>query len=657
MDGRGAALAAALRQAEVSARALRARVGAIDPPSEADLASARPGGPLPRWTHDLGEVLDQIAVAGLAYPDPDLPAALEGLAEQGAALGLTAPVERLLRLAAALRACGPAATDAVRHAAGVTAFETVQRLIAWLRLFRREQALVLVDARLAEAQDEARAPQSVVPTRSVEAWVDGLVFTAGRLTFLARDRADGSPVLIRDSVPDFDPVDPFARPYLSRLFQAEVHLDAVLSGLVVFDAHPVSTRRGAAVFAPAFKVAPTIRSVTAAFEPPPLPPAQPGSRRPGLIEAEWRKTEAGPVCWLVEQQVELAIAEAPLLTLNAVKALTLHERLRLTLCVSDGPEGARVLHARLADGARIFPAADPTVLRWTPEALVRAAADAPAWLRAAAAVFGGAATEDVTDLRRHWPTTLSVPRCWQAAWLRRAIGAEAPTDVDEGLGALLDLALLACRDTAQCTPAELGRVLGIPAGALGGARARIPGRIAYMTVWLVFATGTVEQRLPALRALFQARYATLGGGPSAHDVCARALLMAAFADESVADGDGEPEDRYTPITGYLQTHLQAFTRRPGQAEPQPLPDLNGVLAFADTWALLTEADPRAHTVARLGFDRVALGMAIARALYAWRREGAPSAVAADALWVAALSGLSRWFVAPAGTELFLTHGG
>lgn len=645
-------LQAALREADVSAAALRARFGAIEPPTEANLASARPGGPLAGWLHELGEVLDQIAVAGLAYPDPDLPAALDALADEAVELALSTPVALLLRLAVCLRRCPPDAPDEQRRAAGVAAFEQVQRLTVWLRMFRREQALLVVDAQLAAlGADTATTHRPAVPTRSLEAWVDGLVFAAGRLTLLARDRSDGAPVLIRDSVPDFDVVDPFARPYLSRLFQAAVRLEDVLSGLVVFEDHPVALRHGATVFAPAFQVAAQVRAVTDAFIPPPLPPAQPGARRPGVIRAEWRRTEGGPALWLVDHGEMLPTAEAPILALNAVKALTLHERPRLDLCVIDGPEGARVLNARLDPGQRVFPAVDPTIFRWQPEELVQATAEGTPWLRAAAAIYGGAASALLTDLGAHWPNTPSIPNCWRAAYLRWALGMPPP-DATPELTTLLDLALRAATRASDCTPAELARLHGVPAGALGAAATRIDGRIAYMALWLLMQIDGIESRMPALRGLFQVRYATLGEEPTVHDICTRAILMASIAEESAQDGDIEPEDVYRPTLDYLQAHVSSFLRRPGHAEPRPLPPLDGLLALADTWARLNDEDPRVRPVARLGLDRTALGAAIARALYAWRREGAPSSTAADALWVAAHSGLARWFIAPVGTELF-----
>lgn len=645
-------LHADLSEADVSAGALRARFGVVGPPTEADLAAARPGGPLGAWSHDLGEVLDQIAVAGLAYPDPDLPAALDALADEAVELALSSPVAPLLRLAVCLRRCGPEAADDQRREAGVVAFEQVQILTAWLRMFRREQALLVVDAQLA-ALGEAAAPtrHARVPTRSLEAWVDGLAFAAGRLTLLARDRESGAPVLIRDAVPDFDVVDPFARPYLSRLFQSAVALEEVLEGLIVFEDHPVALRNGALVFTPAFQVAASLRPVTEAFVPPPLPPAEPGSRRPGLLAAEWRRGAHGPLLWLVEHQVALPTAEAPILALNAVKALTLHERLPLTLCVIDGPDGARVLNARLGTGARIFPAIDPTILRWQPERLVQATADGSPWLRGAAAIYGGAAAGLLAELAAWWPEAPSVPSLWRATYLRWALGLPAP-DFTPDVEAVLDLALRAATRASDCTPAELARIHGVPVGALGAAARRIDGRIAFMALWLLALTDGLHARMPALRGLFQVRYATLDEEPSVHDICVRALLMAAIAEETAEDGDLAPEDALRPTLDYLQAHVSSFVRRPGQAEPRPLPPLDAVLALADTWARLNGGDPRVQPVARLGLDRTALGAAIARALYAWRREGAPGSTAADALWVAAHSGLARWFIAPAGTELF-----
>lgn len=640
---------AVIADADVSADALIARLGAVDAPSEADLAGAGRVSALTRFTRDVNEVLEQVTVAGLAYPDPDLPDAVDALAGRGAALGVRTPVAPLLRMAACLRLCSPDADAVVRRDAGARAFEAAQRVTVWLRLFRREQSLSVVAARLAAVEGEASTRATTGPTRSVEAWPLGLSYAGGRLTILAQDRDDGTPVIIRDAVPDFDQHDPFRAPYLSRLFQAAVSLGKVLNSLLIFSDHPYAERGGAIVFAPAFRAAAQVRSVTANFEPPGLPEARPGARRPGVLTAEVRDADAGPGFWLPAHAVMLAVADAPVLTLNLLKAVTVGAQRSIQLCVIDGPQGARVLHA-VIDGERCFPAADPAVFRWRPTALMQAAAKAPVWLRAAAAIHGGAAPAVLEDLRGYWPDTPSVEAAWQASWVRAALGAVPPQDAQ--LAPLIQLALHAAIRPGECSAAEFSRLLGKPAGALGPAERAINGRVVFMAVWLAGHGGEREVHLPMLRALFTARYTRLDTDPDLHDVCVRALLMAAFAEETALDEGSDVADGYVPILEYMQTHLSSLVRRPGGAEPQPLPPLDAVLAFADTWARLNGRDPHHLPVAQLGLDRAELGMAIARALYAWRCEGAPGRIAADALWVGVSAGLARWFVEPVGTELF-----
>jgi hypothetical protein len=378
-----------------------------------------------------------------------------------------------------------------------------------------------------------------------------------------------------------------------------------------------------------------------------LPTAQPGARHPGLLDVEWRMLPEGPR-FVFDDGAVLPVAQTPLLALNALKALTRQPAVSLTLCVIDGPEGARVLHA-LDQDERCFPAADPTLFRWTPEGIVQATANGPIWLRGAAALFGGGAAQSIRALGEAWPESPNVPDCWRAVYLRWALSLPG---VDKGLDDLLALAFRAASRPTDCTPVDMARIYGVPVGAVGAAGRSVSDRVVYMALWLAWMTESLPTHLAQLRGLYTARYATLDTEPDVHAICVRAILQAVFAEETAADmaeeDDAEETDIYGPIIDYLQTHLNSFVRRPGQAQPRPIPSLGGLLALADTWARLTDQDPRDTPIAALGLDRVELGVSIARALYAWQREGAPAASAGDALWAAAHSGLARWFISPVG---------
>lgn len=103
---------------------------------------------------DVLDLAGAVAVAGLAWPDPELPAELRELAARARALRLGEGVERLDRLAQALDVAVAADPEARREAVRV-AIDAFQRLVAWARLMRVELELLGAEERSRSGPAEA----------------------------------------------------------------------------------------------------------------------------------------------------------------------------------------------------------------------------------------------------------------------------------------------------------------------------------------------------------------------------------------------------------------------------------------------------------------------------------------------------------------------
>ncbi len=662
------------------ADAIRAAFG---PPDERDLADLLPhGAPLRRFVGDLGELLDQIAVAGLAHPDADWAPAAEGLIERARRLGLGAAGEALAGLADAVDAARAEAPPGVLASPALTtaAWHAAQRLVAWRRLFTRELAFQRVEGQLAADALTARGerpPRATLPTASARVRPLGLSLRDDRLTILGVDVDGGHTVRVRDRISDHDPDDLLGKPVISRLFQARIGLRAVLDGLIVFEDHPVGRARGGPLFAPAFRAVP--RRLDGAFEAP--LPALPrvndleDIRRPSRCRLRIERALAGVVLRAADGDAidpdasdpdtidpdaidPHTLEGMPALALNLLGALLDGDGMpqpsaELDVVLGPGPGAPRILCAfDPLDGARIFPGHDPRALTMSPVALYRRACAVTGdpvgarFLRTVAGLFGGAADGARATAREQWRGPLpGIDRLFRAVLGGRLVGTLSDPARDDAVERAIDDALL-----LGALPADQIRHDALEA-LLGGPVARgagVPGRAICRALWLLFTgdPAAVAARRGRMLTLYAARYAEPGDG-DAHDIAARALLLAELSRQAAADevADGEAplttDEILTPARQYLDAHLADLRPAPGRA-PAPLPAFDGLWALGEAHRLLwPDASPRG--LPALGLHRPTLAEAVMGALLDLERRPLR---AADGLLCAAAAGIEDWLVGP-----------
>lgn len=641
---------------EVSAEAIRAAHGAPDAHDLADFAE--PGDALGRFADRLGELLGQIAVMGLAHPDPDLaPAAVE-LIEPASALGLGAAAEGLAELARALGAIRAAAPPGRSAPAALTraAWDATQRLVAWRRLFRRALALQRVEGLLARdalIARGARPPPSRPATASARIRPVGLALRDDRLTLLGIDVDRGGPAQIRDRLSDHDPDDPLGGAVISRLFQARISLRAVLDGVIVFEDHPARRARGVPLFEPDFRARPRLLGAAGPLSVMPDPVDDPAAlerlRRPVRADVRVERGLDAPTLRLGDGEVE--VERTPIFELNLIKRLIEASGAPLALILGPAPGAPRVLSALDAD-RRLYVSHDPRVFTVPPAALYHrlgAAADrmgrpiAARFVRTVAGLFGGADDRALGALAEQWRGPApGIGRLYRGVLAGRLLSIVGDPARDAAVEAAVDDALLVgALPAGQVRPAALTALVGEPTAG------RLPGRAVFRALWLLFTgdPGGVRARRGALLTLFAARYAEMSSAPEPHDVAARALLLAELSREA-AEGDADagleslsPEEVLAPAREYLEAHLAGLRPAPGRPAG-PLPDFDGLWALAEAHRLLhPDAEPRG--LPALGLHRPTLAAAAAGALLDLDRRPLR---AADGLLCAAAAGLEGWLI-------------
>lgn len=657
--------------------------------TETDAADLIDHGPLlARFVADLGEALDQITIAGLAHPDPDVPDDLARLADRAARLHLATADAGLRALGAALiavRAAAPpgelASPELTRAAADAT-----QRLVTWRRLFARAFALERVEGRLAAEALVARGerpPRPTEPTASLRAWPLGFTLRDERLTITALDLATGGRVTIHDRVSDLDPLDPLGKPVISRLLQAAVPIARMMATLFDFDEHPVGRAHGGPLFGPAFRAVPRLTAIAPGLRPPPLPETNVAElerlRRPVQVTLCVERRPDG-VAWTLDGAV-VELEQTEVLALSAQKLLARAGAAAVELSVVLGPGGdsgataCRVLAAVDVDPdldhdpdaeTRIYPAHDPTIFRLGPAALFRRATAAvagldatdAAFVRTVAALHGGVDRGTVAGLIEGWRAPQpGLDAAFDAALLRRLTGAVADPAAEAQAVALVDDALVIGALSPRAVSLDaLEALLGRPAMRGDG----ITGAHLFSALWLGLDLGLLPDRRSALLTLFAARYAGELRDPDPYDVAVRALLLAELSREAAeadeANGE-EPLDEdavLTPAREFFGAHLVDL------GGDKPLPPLMALHALATTHALLHPPGPSplmaplmawgkassmpsrvASRKAAEGIAPLRLAHAIADALLDLDRQPRR---AAEALLVASAAGLGRWFV-------------
>jgi hypothetical protein len=635
-----ASLAAKLDEISLEADILRE---GAEPPGPDDLAAMVEGASLvDQFLGEVVEIVRQICVAGLAFPAPELPGALEQLAERATALRLPTAYETLGRLRHRLAAVLAEPALEKRPALSADAWEETQRLIAWMRLFRREHDLVAVQSRMAaEARGEGAPPVATAatfPARSMSVWPLGIdLAPGGKLLVFCRDTESDAVAVLVDHLAEYRHDDPLAGKAISRLFQEALPLGPLLRGVVRLEDHPVTERGGVLFFRPAFGATPKIRPVARSFVSPALPeltidPSAPLPRGPGRLKAELAWSTGRLAVTVAGRPAPLAMP--PLLRFNLSKLLLREATHRAPLdlvAVGRGDE-LQVLSAETDFDGRTFPAYDPNLFLLAREVLrarlERARPGDPlalAFAQAAAFSLGGAGDDEIAAFRARLadlaPRGLVAHYRWALAGSR--VGAELPP---ERVRPLLDDALALLAPSAPADLARLSRVLGRDGAS--SADVRLLEGAAYPVVWLAMEANLVEALRPGLEALLEGRLAFVVPASPPGDVCAKALLTAllgeslvggtqtsapgaAFAldgDDDAGDADDDDDKAGDAAGGAVGQALEllkglvdSLTLGPGGGLERHLPDPLELLQIGDALAFL-------HGQSRLRGTLVPLGL-------------------------------------------------
>lgn len=622
---------------------------------------------LARWLGDLAEVLSQLAVAGVAYPDPELPDALSDLAETARGLGLGASLDVLSDLREALVNVATSAPE-TRAAATRRAWEASQRLCAWHRRWEVECDLMRVEVGLAQSAPasglQADSQQSA-PGLSGTVRLLGLTCDPhGRATWYGVWHLDAPSkfelLRLRDQLSELDADDPTRRPVLSHLLQDAVMLTPTLAGLLRLEGQPlVRGERGSGVraFVPAFRTVPKRLGLAAGAALPAVARLDLGRFRTDPVAHQ-----AGALC------LSLALTPALTVTLDdALEApLAASRRIRFNLtkyCLSEGrthtvTAWVAVTAAHTLD---LIAAVDGLDTVCHPQL-------SPRLWRLSARRF--AAT-----LRAH-----PCPEPVEALLARLALGVLDPSEFDRassisevealrprGLGAFARVSLarsLLGLDVdgaevvhwAQCMASALlfpDTAMGFEALGLLIARdpedlhsadlRRIDARSVFTLAALVLKCGVVDEARDALKAIKTLREAEPLDASSIDALCARTLL-ALLVDGTVSAPSPDDDDTPAVVASaeterFFMANLEGLrARAAGGVTPEP----GELLALSETLAAV-KGDAHARGIAALGFDTLGLAETCLGALVRWQLD-APDAPreAAEAVFVATSGGFLDW---------------
>jgi hypothetical protein len=607
-------------------------------PSAADIASIPAAhAPWDRLLMDIDEVLMQVFVAGLAYPDPELAGELGVLSDRAREHGLSSAGEGIDRLRLLLLEIGASDDLLERRDLARRAWDEAQVFLAWLRLFRVEADLLQVQSQLerdAMSTGVAIAPARV-PTATLTAAPLGLhLEDNGRLVFWCVDTDTGQSVLFHDHLAEWDRESPLRRPAISRLFQDSVLLIDILSGMIRTEDHPVSVRRGSSVFRPAFA---TIPRSYALLETPENPTGLHGLQR---VTLRCRYSRGVLV-------TDPELVGSATLEFNLLKLMSREGRAEVDL---DGlllrHRGEDVLlNARTDFDDRVFPAQDTGVFRLARSTVYARACKTDErlgegsvvgfWVRVAACLLHGATQAEVDTLRSSLGgrRAVGVVQHFQLGFAAALLGE---VHHPRGILSTLRIALsIGAQVAADIDPVELALVLGQQAASAADSH-RVDGDFLYRCLWLVDSCGLGSEVGPELEGLWEARYAGELQHPTYGDVMARALLMVLLGD-----GGDEGNDE---AAAFLGAHLTDL----GSGRDGVSPGLDQWLQLADTHARVLGLDRHGETILQLDDDARERWVPVARAILDWSLElesggASPQVVlrAADAIAVAVAAGFQR----------------
>jgi hypothetical protein len=650
-------LAAQAAEAEALRSASRGQ-----PPTEQDMAQALPSMRLvDLFLSDLNEALRQIFVAGLSFPDPELPATLGELQERARALRVATAFERLGKLRAWLLATLAEPNLDARSPLAAGAWDETQRLLAWARLYKAEHDLRVVQARMAaEAQGLKIEAEPTFPTCSASLWPVGIdLAPSGKFLVYGVSIDSVKPVVLVDHLAEYNRESPFEGRAISRMFQEAIELPRLLRSLIRLEDHPYSEKDGALHFRPAFRTTPRLLPLSETFRPPKLPTLSVGlgaqiPSGPFLLDAvvSWSSGRLH----LGSLRGEIPIRMTPLLRFNLAKLLV-REGLRrdeIQICLQAKDDEFELLHVTTALDGRVYPTCDPTAFRVAREVLqtrssrvqIPGEPTAELFLRVAAHALGRGNQERIAELRRQVLVAkpAGIEEHYRLALARVLLGVALDPNRERPF--LQDaMAVLLRTVGAPVDLSRLSRVLGFPLAQTSASDLRhIDGAFAYRVLWLMLQSDLVDEFRGLLEQLYEGTYKGELKDPGVGDVCTRALLMALLAQPAVGrtakhgerDDEDEEEDKeddeeeegievvldrglegWTKAREFLQAHLADLAPKKSTTKSRPLPELIELLQLGDTRAFLYGEDRLGRTVEPLGVPAEKLRHACVEALLSW----------------------------------------
>lgn len=595
---------------------------------------------LKRFLSDMGEALRQVFVAGLSYPDPELPEELLALAERARRHGLPGAMERLLKLKVWIEGIGAHTDSATRFMYTQGAWGETQKLVSWLRLFSVEFDFMVIASNLTtdSTGDDTRKREKAYPTATMRVWPLGIERQgSGMILIFGQDTETGEFVILRDQLAEYDRDNLLQGKAISRLFQEAVSLEGVMRGLIRLEDHPVVKRKKVHLFRPAFRTAPTLLGVADNFVPPALPAYEEGKTDGPARHTVNVLYRSGRQYWDSPSPVETS----DLVRLNVTKLLA-REQVRtmdLDLVVRPHEDGLRILSLTTEVDGRQLITLDPTPYRLSVESIAanaRATADAlagdrappmmGALLQATAYMFGGAKPEDVDALKASLDGIVckGLDEHYGLALVQHLLGAEpTASQADQMMQVAKDTITLLTLDPSDPIPlAPLRHVFGRTASS--GDLELLDDIHIYQALWMIRQIDKVADIGPELTAL-KKRYAKKLNHPTPGLICARALTLAFASEHLKKEADREKALEQAQI--FLASHIADLgTTRIGRRRSRTtmaFPELLELFQLADSRALIEGRDRRGYIVADLEntgarLSRIKMAQMCADGLYAWR---------------------------------------